>query len=58
LLSAGIIDGESFIDMVKPPMMELLKLRLRENQQQAAQAQAVEQQAQQAQEEQPGAEQA
>jgi hypothetical protein len=58
LLSAGIIDGESFIDMVKPPMMELLKLRLRENQQQAAQAQAAEQQAQQAQEEQPSAQQA
>lgn len=37
LLAAGVIDGESFIDMVKPPMMELLKLRFRKLQDQQAQ---------------------
>ena len=43
LLAAGVIDGESFIDMVKPPMMDLLKLRFRE--QQARQAQQAQMQA-------------
>jgi len=56
LLAAGVIDGESFIDMVKPPMMDLLKLRFRE--QQAQQQQMAALQAQQQPQEVPGAQQA
>jgi hypothetical protein len=50
LLAAGVIDGESFIDMVKPPMMELLKLRFRaqQAQQQQMAAMQAEQQPQEA----------
>lgn len=40
LLEAGIIDGESFIDLVKPPMADLLKMKLKlKSQQEQAQNQ-------------------
>ena len=45
LLEAQIIDGESFIDLVKPPMADLLKMKLRlKMQQEQAQNQQQQQQ--------------
>ena len=43
LLEAKIIDGESFIELVKPPMQDLLKMRYRELKSQEQQAQASQQ---------------
>ena len=45
LLEAKIIDGESFIDLVKPPMADMLKMKLKQMQQQQQQ-QAQQQQLQ------------
>jgi hypothetical protein len=48
LLEAGIIDGESFIDLVKPPMADLLKMKLKlKMQQEQAQNQQQQQQGEQ-----------
>lgn len=47
LLEASIIDGESYIDMVKPPMMDMLKLKFKMMQEQKAQEEQAKAQAEQ-----------
>jgi len=47
LFQAGVIDKESLLDMIEPPMKQLLLERLRKAEQKQAAQQAMEQQAQQ-----------
>ena len=49
LFQAGVIDKESLLDMIEPPMKQLLLERLRKAEQKQAAQQAMEQQAQQTQ---------
>jgi hypothetical protein len=47
LFQAGVIDKESLLDMIEPPMKQLLLERLRKAEEKQAAQQAMEQQAQQ-----------